>query len=88
VKVPTAFSPNSDGNNDILYARGIKVTNLQFQIFNRWGQIVFESKDVNNGWDGNFNGQPLNSEVFVYFVKATCPDRTTIERKGTVTLIR
>lgn len=88
VKVPSAFTPNGDGQNDILYARGIKVTNLQFEIFNRWGQMVFESKQVNDGWDGTFNGQPLNSEVFVYYVRATCPDRTTIERKGSVTLIR
>lgn len=88
VKVPTAFTPNGDGQNDILYARGIKVTNLQFEIFNRWGQMVFESKQVSDGWDGTFGGQPLNSEVFVYYIRATCPDRTTIERKGSVTLIR
>lgn len=88
VKVPTAFTPNGDGNNDILYPRAIKVTNLQFEIFNRWGQMVYESQQLTDGWDGTFHDIPLNSEVFVYFIRATCPDRTTIERKGTVTLIR
>lgn len=88
VKLPTAFSPNGDGNNDILYVKDIKVTNIQIEIFNRWGQVVYESKQISQGWDGTFKDVPLNSEVFVYYIRATCSDNKTIERKGTVSLIR
>ena len=88
VMVPTAFTPNGDGQNDILYVRGTKVTDGVIEIYNRWGELVYTSKDPTTGWDGTYKGAQLNSDVFVYYIRATCPDKTKIERKGTVTLIR
>lgn len=87
VGVPTAFSPNDDGNNDILFVLG-SITDLDFTIYNRWGQQVFKSKDRAIGWDGTFGGEKLNPGVFAYRISGKTPDGKTIERKGNVTLIR
>lgn len=90
IKVPNAFSPNGDGNNDILYVRGTALSQVEiFRIFNRWGELIFESKDIRNGWDGTQNGDPLNPGVYVYYVEAPCAvDGTKLFKKGNVTLIR
>ena len=86
--VAEAFSPNGDGANDVLFVRGNAVAELDFRVYNRWGQKVFESHDVNHGWDGTFNGKQLNSEVFVYYVHATTKYGEVIEIKGDVSLVR
>jgi gliding motility-associated-like protein len=71
VRVPTAFSPNGDGNNDILYARGFGIKKLlNFKIFNRQGQLLFISNDERYGWDGNYKDIPQNSDVFYYTYEA------------------
>jgi gliding motility-associated-like protein len=71
VRVPTAFSPNGDGNNDILYARGFGIKKLvSFKIFNRQGQLIFYTNDEKTGWDGNYKDLPQNSDVFYYTYEA------------------
>ena len=85
--VPTAFSPNEKVNN-ILYVRGDCVSSLEFDVFDRWGNKVFTSQNINIGWDGTYKGQPMNMGTFVYFLKATLIDGTSINRKGNVTLVR
>lgn len=71
VRVPTAFSPNGDGNNDILYARGFGIKKLvSFKIFNRQGQLIFYTNDEKTGWDGNYKDLPQNSDVFFYTYEA------------------
>jgi gliding motility-associated-like protein len=87
-QVPTAFTPNGDNENDILYVREFKSSDIYFTIYNRWGQEVFHSESLTEGWDGKYKGADLNTGVFVYFLRATCADRTKIERTGNVTLIR
>ncbi len=70
VKLPTTFTPNSDGNNDIIYVKGWGIKELlDFRIFNRWGQEIYSSNDLNQGWDGTFNGVVQASDVYVYKVK-------------------
>jgi gliding motility-associated-like protein len=65
VNIPNAFTPNGDGLNDVLKALGTEVvTNFNLKIFNRYGQLVFESKDKNIGWDGRFNGQRANNGAY------------------------
>ena len=86
--VADAFSPNGDGVNDFLFVRGNGVVELDFLVYNRWGQKVFESHDVNMGWDGTFKGKMLNSEVFVYYVYAVTRQGVEIEAKGDVSLVR
>lgn len=71
VRVPTAFSPNGDGNNDIIYARGFGIKKLlTFKIFNRQGQLLFISNDENYGWDGIYKDIPQNSDVYFYNFEA------------------
>jgi len=88
VFVPNTFTPNADGENDILYARSSLITEIHFVVADRWGQIVFETLDITKGWDGNFNGKPCNPDVFGYYIKYKCNNGKESFRKGNVTLIR
>ncbi len=69
--LPNAFSPNNDGNNDFLKVHGRGFENFSLKIFNRWGQVVHKSEDPLSSWDGSFNGQDLNSEVYTYYIECT-----------------
>ncbi len=85
---PTAFTPNNDTRNDIFEMRvDCNVTNFRLRIFNRWGQQVFTSTDVNGKWDGTFNGVPADVGVYSWEVKFDGPKNTYFE-KGNVTLLR
>ena len=86
--VPNAFTPNGDGNNDRFNVRS-KLEIEMVRIYNRWGEIVFEDVGGNQGWDGNYKGQKLNRDVFVYYIEATCEfNGKTIVKTGDITLIR
>jgi len=86
--IPEAFSPNNDGHNDILYVRGKGIQFLQFAVYDRWGEKVFESDDITKGWDGTYKGVKLSTGVFNYYVKAIYYDGTKVEKKGDVTLFK
>lgn len=89
VDVANAFSPNKDGQNDIIYVKGYGIEELEFRIYNRWGQLIFESNDISVGWDGTFKGVPQEAEVYVYTLKAKFKDGVeTGLRKGNITLLR
>lgn len=86
--LPNAFTPNGDGNNDVLYLRGDNITRMHLAIYNRWGELVFETRDQNIGWDGTFRGEPVDPAVFVYHLEADCGDGQRFFDKGNVTVIR
>ena len=86
--VPNIFSPNGDGANDIAFVRGIGVESLNFVIYDRWGEKVFETTDLNIGWDGTFRGKKMNNAVFVYYLEATFKNGASTTKKGDITLIR
>ncbi len=88
VFVPNVFSPNGDGFNDLLRVRGRGITELDFVIYDRWGEKVFETNDVNAGWDGTYKGQPMNLAVFVYIIKGKFKNGDAIDKKGNFTLLR
>ncbi len=88
IGLPTAFSPNGDGSNDILYVRGAAIKTLDLKIFNRWGQLVFETTSKERGWDGTFNGQPQPIEAYAYVLNATFIDGSAKVLKGNITLLR
>ena len=88
VYVPDIFSPNGDGNNDVLYVRSLHIKELGFSVYNRWGEKVFESQSKNEGWDGNYKGRPCSPDVYVYHVAIVFEDGTEESRKGNVTLVR
>jgi gliding motility-associated-like protein len=87
---PTAFSPNNDGINDEFCLKGWNecVTTFYIGIYNRWGEKIYESEDPGFCWDGTFKGNPLNSAVFVYYIKATVKDIGEVVRKGNITLVK
>jgi gliding motility-associated-like protein len=90
IAVPTGFTPNNDGLNDRFGPHNaLKADNYLFRVFNRWGQLVFQSRNWQEKWDGRFNGQIQTSGVFVWMLTYTNRDTgLPISMKGTVTLIR
>lgn len=88
VFVPNAFSPNGDGRNDILYVRGEVIQEVVFKVYDRWGEKVFETTDLSNGWDGTFRGQPCEPGVYDYHLQVTCLGTKRYFKKGNVTLLR
>jgi gliding motility-associated-like protein len=88
IDVPNAFSPNGDGQNDILYVRGYNVQTMLFKVFNRWGEKVFETNDLNIGWNGTYKSEEQEMDVFAWTLNAVLISGEIVERKGNVTLIR
>jgi gliding motility-associated-like protein len=87
IYVPTGFSPNGDNNNDVLYVFGL-MKDLHFVIYNRWGQIVFETSDKLIGWNGEHNGMLVQSGIYAYKFTATDPKGTIVKKSGNITVIR
>lgn len=88
VYMPNAFTPNDDDVNDVFTPQLLDIVSYEFLIFNRWGQLVFSSQEIGEGWDGKFNGEPAKSEVYVYTLVALTKRGQVKEYKGHVTLIR
>ena len=89
ILIPSAFTPNNDGKNDILrpLLKGISEFHF-FRIFNRWGQLIFETNIEQNGWDGSFKGLPLSTQTVVWVVKIVGLDGQIYLKKGTSILIK
>ena len=88
IYVPNAFSPNGDQENDVLFVRGLLIEGMVFRVFNRWGELVFESFDRTIGWDGTFKGKLVEPDVYDYYLKALCIDGNESIIKGNVTVLR
>ncbi len=102
IEVPNAFSPNGDGSNDMLYVRGEGVRDLEFRVYNRWGELVFESTDAGivcneldiclakgKGWDGTYKGEQQEMDVYVYTLQAVFVNgKSSKLKKGNITLLR
>ena len=87
--VPTAFTPNNDGKNDLLRPIAVGISNIEyFNIYNRWGQLLFSTTINGQGWDGRINGVLQSTGTFVWTVKATDYTGEAYFQKGVVTLIR
>lgn len=86
--VPNAFSPDGDGINDVFYVYGAGISGINFSVFNRWGEKVFQSNSQQLGWDGAYKGTIMYPGAFVYYVEATYLDGDKKTKKGSVTLIR
>ena len=87
--VPTAFTPNGDGVNDLFRPIGVGIKNIEyFRVFNRWGQLIFSTSVNGQGWDGSIGGKPQSTNTFVWIVKGIDYLDKPFFRKGTVTLIR
>jgi gliding motility-associated-like protein len=85
--IPSAFTPNFDGQNDVFKAEGRGITQMHMIVYNKLGQIVFESTNLDIGWDGTFKGE-LSSETYVYHVDYTDAKGIGHVKRGQVTLIK
>lgn len=87
--LPTGFTPNGDGLNDILRPYLVGMKGLKsFSIFNRWGSLVFRSTTAGEGWDGKFKGLDQNPGVYIWILEFIDGDSKPVREKGTVTIIR
>ena len=88
VYLPTGFTPNGDGTNDVLYIRSNFVTEVYLTIYDRWGEKLFETNDAKNGWDGLFKGKQLDQGVYGYYMTFRCNNGQESFKKGNITLLR
>jgi gliding motility-associated-like protein len=86
--VPNTFTPNSDGKNDVLYVRSSSLTEIYFAIYNRWGELVFETSDLHKGWDGSYKNMKVDPAVFAWYLKGICNNGNAFFKKGNVTVIK
>jgi gliding motility-associated-like protein len=88
IYVPDVFTPNGDGLNEEFLAVGRGIRKFELQIFNRWGNLLFESDDINRGWDGNYREMPCKQDVYIWKIYVTNGKDTIKDLTGKVTLIR
>ena len=88
VFVPNAFSPNDKNKNELFYVRGLQITKMLLRVYNRWGELVFESTDPLIGWDGTYKGRKLDPDVFDYYLQVTCVGGNEEIIKGNVTILK
>ena len=89
VYVPNAFTPNNDGLNEIFYFRSISVAEFELMIFNRWGELIFTSNNINDGWDGTYKGKDVEIDVYVWKVRYKRNHTSNWESEiGRVSLLR
>jgi gliding motility-associated-like protein len=87
--MPSAFTPNGDGKNDNIYPICVGIKELKFfRLFNRWGQLIFNTSQIGKGWDGRIGGAQQASGNFVFMVQGVDYTGKTIFKKGNILLIR
>ncbi len=85
---PNAFTPNGDGENDVLQLEGRYLESVYWVIYNRFGQKIFEADSPDDAWDGSYEGQAQPNETYGYYLRVSCPDGQVLEKKGNVSLLR
>jgi gliding motility-associated-like protein len=89
IDVPKAWSPNGDGHNDYLRPLTLDITELKyFRVFDRWGQLMFETNIIGKGWDGIFNGKQQVMDVYTWTIEAIGCDGHYYKRAGNSVLMR
>jgi gliding motility-associated-like protein len=87
--IPSAFSPNGDGRNDVFRIINLKYQRIiEFKVFNRWGELVYDDINPTHGWDGTYKGVPQPPGVYYYLIRVATPGGIMRNYKGDVTLIR
>ncbi len=86
--IPTGFSPNGDGSNEKFYVYYTNIHEYHMQIFNRWGEQMFDSFDLTEGWDGSFKGNSVPEGTYVYRISYSDSDNIKHQKHGTITLVR
>ncbi len=86
--VPNAFTPNGDGVNDKIFVRGFGISKMEWQIYNRWGVLVYVSANKDQGWDGTYKGALQPQDVYHYTLSIEFTDKTKFTKTGDITLLR
>ena len=86
--IPSGFSPNGDGENDVLTVLGGPFIELELRVYNNWGNLIFESTSASNGWDGTWKGKIQPAGDYVYSVRAVTIDGNEYKKQGSVSIIR
>jgi len=87
IYIPNSFTPNGDGLNDTFGAIGEAIGEYTMQVFNRWGQLVFESTSYKSQWDGKYEGEPVPTGLYVYKMRAKGKAGNITQKEGTVTVV-
>jgi len=85
--IPNTFTPNGDELNDVFQAVGGGLSSFSMLIFNKWGQLLYETDDIKASWDGSYQGKLVQPDSYVYKISATGTERGQVHKTGTVTLI-
>ena len=86
--VPSAFSPNGNGINDKIFVKGFGIKKINWNIYNRWGTLMFSTNDVTEGWDGRFKGEIQPQDVYHYTLTVEFFDDKKDGKTGDITLLR
>lgn len=89
VYIPNAFTPNGDGVNDSFGAKGVGIEEYKLAIYNKWGELLFESQSMEDQWDGTYAGQNAKEDAYVYDLLVKNEDSSDwVKKTGSVTLLR
>lgn len=86
--VPNTFTPNNDGRNDYFLAYGNNIGKFRMRIYNQWGEFIYESQNILQGWDGTYRGRAQPTGVYVYYIDVTFNSGVSKTFKGSITLLR
>ncbi len=88
--IPNAFTPDGDGVNDTFIGKGVFIKEFEMTIFDRWGNLIYKTTDINKGWDGkaNHGTEAAQKDVYIYSIKITDIKRGKHSYKGIVTLVK
>jgi gliding motility-associated-like protein len=88
VWIPNAFTPNGDGKNDVFKPEGTSISAMNMQIFDQWGELIYETTNITGGWNGTYNGKPQPMGVYMYTIRFVLSNKSILVKKGSVNLIR
>lgn len=88
VFIPTGFTPNGDGKNDVFRVIGNNLDEVYLAVYNRWGELIFETNDPDTGWDGTYQGKQLPPDAYGFYARVRCVGGLEYSKKGNVTLLR
>ena len=86
--IPNVFTPNNDEHNENFVIKAVNLLTFEMQIFNKWGELIFQSNDINNLWDGYFKGRVVPTGVYSYVVNVYGKDGQAVNKQGTISVIR
>lgn len=87
IYVPNSFTPNGDGINDFFSVKGEAIQSFTLEIYNRWGQLIFQTRDVTASWDGTYKGQVVPMGAYVYKLNASSITGRKTAKEGTINVI-